>query len=176
MNKLMIVCAVAVLIGGCAGGTRDGAGTGRKAEARIVDSAEKPVARATFAETRDGVRVVVTGQHLPPGTHGVHIHAVGSCRPPAFESAGDHLNPGGKKHGRQNPEGMHAGDLPNLVVGANGEGRMEQVIRSVTLDGGPDSLMRPGGTAIVIHADPDDQKTDPSGGSGARIACGVISS
>ena len=175
MNKLVILGAAAVLVAGCAGGARDGSRAVHKAEARIVDSSQKQVARATFSETRDGVRVVVTGRDLPPGTHGVHIHAVGSCQPPTFESAGEHLNPSGKKHGLQNPEGTHAGDLPNLVVGTNGEGRMEQVTRGLTLDGGPGSLLRPGGTAIIIHANADDQKTDPSGGSGGRIACGVIS-
>jgi Cu-Zn family superoxide dismutase len=175
MNKLVILGAAAALVGGCAGGTRDGARAVHKAEARIVDSSQRQVGRATFSETRDGVRVVVTGRDLPPGTHGVHIHAVGSCQPPAFDSAGAHLNPAGKQHGLQNPEGTHAGDLPNLVVGANGEGRMEQVTTTLTLDGGPSSLLRPGGTAIIIHANADDQKTDPAGGSGGRIACGVIS-
>ncbi len=164
MNKLVIVGA-AVLIGGCAGGTGDGAGPRRTAEARIVDSAQQPVGRATFTETRDGVRVVVTGRQLPPGTHGLHIHAVGSCQPPAFESAGAHLNPTGKKHGQQNPEGAHAGDLPDLVVGGNGEGRVERTSSTLTLDGGPSSLLRPGGTAIVIHAEPTTRRPTPRAGA-----------
>ncbi len=175
MDRLVIVCAAAALIGGCAAGTRDGADIGRKVEARLVDSAQKPVGQATFEQTLNGVRVVVTGRELPPGTHGIHIHEVGRCEAPAFESAGGHLNPTAKKHGIQNPDGMHVGDLPNLVVGPNGEGRMNQLARNATLDDGPNSLLRPGGTAIVIHANADDEKTDPSGGSGARIACGVIS-
>ena len=96
-----------------------------------------------------------------------HIHAVGTCEPPAFASAGGHFNPGNKKHGHKNPEGAHAGDLPNLTVGADGAGRLEATAAGVT-------LKDIAGLALVVHADPDDEKTDPTGNSGARVACGVI--
>src|SRR5947207_3310089 len=92
------------------------------AEAGLKDKDGKDVGRATLIETADGVRIVVTGYRLPPGPHGVHIHAMGSCQPPEFTSAGPHFNPTNKKHGTLNPEGPHAGDLPNLVVAPSGEG------------------------------------------------------
>ena len=104
---------------------------------------------------------------LRPGDHGVHIHAVGKCEPPAFSSAGDHYNPRNKKHGRQNPEGPHAGDLGNLSVGASGAGATVATAAGVAL---ADAV----GLALIVHADPDDEKTDPAGNAGARVACGVI--
>jgi Cu-Zn family superoxide dismutase len=120
------------------------------------------------------LRVVVTGYRLPPGTHGLHFHEVGMCQPPDFASAGGHFNPTGKKHGRLNPGGPHAGDLPNLVVAPSGEAGIDIVTKAVTLAPGPTSLLGGKGTALVVHERADDEKTDPSGDSGARIACGVI--
>ena len=114
----------------------------------------------------------VTG--LPAGVHGIHIHTVGMCQGPNFASAGGHFNPLMKKHGKDNPDGMHAGDLPNFNVGANGKGKATMTAAMVTLGDGMNSLFHPGGTALVIHAGPDDYKTDPAGNSGDRIACGVV--
>ena len=103
------------------------------------------------------------------------MHAVGRCDPPDFVSAGAHFNPTGRKHGRLNPDGAHAGDLPNLVAGASGSGSFDATTQAVTLRSGPTgSLFGEGGTSLVIHAQQDDEKTDPTGNSGARIACGVI--
>jgi Cu-Zn family superoxide dismutase len=99
---------------------------------------------------------------------------VGKCEGPDFKTAGGHFNPAEKKHGKDNPEGQHNGDLLNLVVTADGHGTAKLLDASVTLGDGPTSLFQPGGTAIVIHADQDDYKTDPAGNSGARIACGPI--
>jgi Cu-Zn family superoxide dismutase len=144
------------------------------AEAALKDKEGKDVGRATIIETGDGVRIVMTGYRLPPGTHGVHIHAAGACQAPDFNSAGDHFNPARKKHGSMNAEGPHAGDLPNMVVAASGEGGVDVTVKTVTLGPGPNSLLGPSGTSLVVHADPDDFKTDPSGNSGARIACGAI--
>jgi len=110
---------------------------------------------------------------IPAGTHGVHVHQNGACDAPDFTSAGPHYNPTNRQHGMQNPQGPHAGDLPNLTVGANGEGELETVKEGVSLRGA-NPLLKPGGTALIIHAAADDQRTDPSGNSGARIACGVI--
>jgi superoxide dismutase, Cu-Zn family len=112
--------------------------------------------------------------NLPPGKHGIHIHSAAKCDPPAFTTSGGHLNPAGKKHGLHSPEGAHAGDLPNLEVGKNGKGKGTFTAKGVTLGEGEGSLFGPDGTALVIHADPDDEKTDPGGNSGARIACGPI--
>jgi len=106
---------------------------------------------------------------LTPGAHGMHIHAVGKCTPPDFTSAGAHLNPGNKQHGMENPEGPHEGDLPSLVANEAGGAQT-----SFTVNASFDELFDVDGAAFVIHADPDDMKTDPSGNSGARVLCGVI--
>jgi Cu-Zn family superoxide dismutase len=133
------------------------------------------VGTATLEAVPDGVKIVLQATKLPPGQHGWHIHAVGKCEPPDFTSAGNHFNPQGKKHGRENPEGSHAGDLPDLVVGSDGAAQAEVLVTHVTLDPtGATSLLQGEGTALVIHANPDDQKTDPAGNAGARIACGII--
>ena len=114
-------------------------------------------------------------QTLAQGVHGIHFHEKGKCKGPDFESAGAHLNPGKKQHGFQNPKGFHAGDLPNVTVKDDGTVNADLVTNQVTLEKGqPNSLLKKGGTALVIHAQADDYKTDPSGNSGARIACGAI--
>jgi Cu-Zn family superoxide dismutase len=106
--------------------------------------------------------------------HGIHIHAAGTCAAPGFLSAGGHFNPGGLKHGFLNPEGAHAGDLPNMIVPASGASRYEAADYRITLGSGPNSLFGPNGTSLVIHAGPDDYSTDPAGNSGARVICGQI--
>jgi Cu-Zn family superoxide dismutase len=98
---------------------------------------------------------------------------VGRCEPP-FTTAGGHFNPGGRKHGFSNPDGMHAGDLPNLRVGKDGTAEAELLTAQVTLSPGPTSLLDADGSAIVLHAGPDDYVSDPAGNAGDRIACGVI--
>jgi Cu-Zn family superoxide dismutase len=147
----------------------------RTALAVIRDAQNKQVGVATLREVPGGVRVVVTGAPLPAGTHGLHVHEVGECKGPDFASAGGHFNPDGKKHGTKSPAGSHAGDLPNLVVKADGTGELEQVSPRLSLKpDGPGSLFAGKGTALVIHAGPDDDMTDPAGNSGARIGCGVV--
>ena len=117
------------------------------------------------------LRVAAIG--LPAGVHGIHLHSAGACDGPGFTTAGAHLNPGCKMHGKDNPQGSHLGDLPNLTAAANGKATLTS-----TLAGSPADLMSQlfdaDGTAVVIHAGPDDYKTDPSGNSGGRIACGVF--
>jgi superoxide dismutase, Cu-Zn family len=107
---------------------------------------------------------------LPEGPHAFHIHAVGQCEPP-FQSAGGHFNPDGHQHGMMNPQGTHAGDLPNIHVPASGELTVEYFVKGLALD----DLFGADGTSLVVHADADDYMTDPAGDAGARIACGVIS-
>jgi Cu-Zn family superoxide dismutase len=117
------------------------------------------------------IKATLTG--LPPGDHAFHVHEVGKCDPP-FESAGGHFNPTGKKHGRDNPQGAHAGDLPNIQVMDGRPARIEVVARDISLDGGPGNLFDADGSALIVHAKADDHKSDPAGNAGARIACGVI--
>jgi superoxide dismutase, Cu-Zn family len=137
------------------------------AEAELQDAQGNVVGTATLVEAPGGVRIALRLRGLRPGDHGVHIHAVGKCEPPAFTSAGGHYNPRNKKHGRQNPEGPHAGDLGNLTVNASGAGAMVATATDVALT---DAV----GLALVVHADPDDEKTDPMENAGARVVCGVI--
>jgi Cu-Zn family superoxide dismutase len=144
------------------------------AKAVLVDTQGKKVGEASLSETPQGVKIVLKVENLPPGLHAFHIHEKGVCGTPDFQSAGGHFNPLGKKHGLKNPQGPHAGDLPNLNVGADGRGSLEAVATQVTLKAGKNSLFQPGGTSLVIHAQPDDDMTDPAGNAGARIACGVI--
>lgn len=111
---------------------------------------------------------------LSPGEHGFHIHAVGRCDPPDFESAGDHFAPAGSAHGFDAAGGPHAGDLRNLTAGADSIATVELTTSLVSLRGGDARLLDDDGSALVVHADPDDYASQPSGNSGARIACGVI--
>ena len=170
-SLLLLLLGVAAGVAGCASAA-DRAPL--SAEATLKDKDNKQVGVETLIETPEGVRVAVTGYRLPPGAHGLHIHAVGRCDPPEFTSAGAHFNPGNKQHGKLNPAGPHAGDLPNLVVAASGEGGIDVTTRGFTLTQGATSVLGDKGSAIVVHANPDDDKTDPTGNSGARIACGVI--
>jgi superoxide dismutase, Cu-Zn family len=172
MRRLLRLGAAAVLLCGCASmiPEREPLSAG----ATLKDKDGKDVGVATLIQTAEGLRIALTGYRLPPGSHGLHLHAVGLCQPPDFTSAGDHFNPGGKQHGRLNPAGPHAGDLPNLVVAASGEGGVDITTKAVTLEAGLSSLLGDKGKAIVVHAAADDEKTDPTGNSGGRIACGVI--
>jgi len=130
-------------------------------------------ARAMVWQGEAGLEVRVQAQGLEPGHYGVHLHAVGRCEGPGFESAGPHWNPSGRQHGRLNPQGHHLGDLDNLDVDENGAGRLEFTIAGGSTSG-EGGLLDADGAALVIHAGPDDYRTDPSGNSGARIACGVF--
>ncbi|HET9925816.1 MAG TPA: superoxide dismutase family protein [Methylomirabilota bacterium] len=168
----LLLLGVAAVLAGCASVPTQKAPL--SAEAVLKDKDGKQVGVATLIETPEGVRVALTGYRLPPGGHGLHVHAVGRCDPPDFASAGAHFNPTGKQHGRMNPAGPHAGDLPNLVAAASGEAGLDITTKAFTLSPGSSSLLGDKGTALVVHANPDDDKTDPTGNSGGRIACGVI--
>jgi len=168
----LLLVGVAAMLAGCASAPADRGPL--SAEAVLKDKEGKQVGVATMIQTPEGVRIAVTGYRLPPGNHGLHVHAVGLCEPPEFTSAGAHFNPGAKQHGRLNPAGPHAGDLPNLVVVASGEGGIDVTTKALTLAAGPTSLLGDKGTSLVVHANADDEKTDPTGNSGGRIACGVI--
>lgn len=148
------------------------------ATAEIKDAQGMTVGNATLMSTESGavkISVQLHGFSAAAGEHGVHIHAVGKCEGPAFASAGAHFNPTGAKHGLNNPEGPHAGDLPNLLVNADGSASFEAPTNRISLDSSSaNSIFDADGSALVIHAQPDDLMTDPSGNSGTRIACGVL--
>lgn len=167
MRQVMI--ATAVLLCGLVAGTAEA----RTAKAELKDTAGKKVGEAKLEQTRDGVRIIATFTGLPPGTRAFHIHEVGKCEAP-FETAGKHFNPEGKQHGMENPAGPHAGDLPNIQVPQNGRVKVEALARGVSLEGGTGNLLDADGSALVVHAKADDNKTDPAGNAGDRIACGVI--
>ena len=142
---------------------------------RIMDADGDVIGAAMLTQRKDEVRVFAWTKGLTPGRHGIHIHAVGLCDLAAFATAGGHFNPEMKQHGLHNPEGAHGGDLPNLEVRENGIGILHASNDRISLPEGPkNSLFDDDGSALVIHAAEDDQVTDPTGNSGARIACGVI--
>ncbi len=149
------------------------------ATAALMDAQGKTIGNATLTGTGSvGVRLQVSLSGFTAaaaGEHGIHIHAVGMCEAPAFTTAGGHFNPGGKKHGLNNPEGHHAGDLPNLNLATDGTATFETTVMDISLDAAASNSIFDGdGSALVIHAGPDDMLTDPAGNSGARIACGVL--
>ena len=131
-------------------------------------------ARAVATQVGDSIRVQVEAMGMPRGTYAAHIHTTGSCTAPDFTSAGAHWNPTGQQHGRLNPKGLHKGDLPNLSVGTDGRGSFEFTVPAAWISGGAMPMLDADGAAIVIHAQADDYRSDPSGNAGARIACGVF--
>ena len=136
----------------------------------LVNSAGQSIGTIRAWQTAGGVSFHIAASGLPHGLHGLHVHAVGRCDPPDFASAGPHWNPAGRKHGMNNPAGPHSGDLPNVEVAANGV-----LSATVTVPGASmESLLDADGASLVLHANADDYVTDPSGNSGARIACAVI--
>jgi Cu-Zn family superoxide dismutase len=143
--------------------------------AHLRDASGRAVGTAVLLQEGSEVRILLDVTGLPPGEKGVHLHEVGRCDPPAFESAGGHFNPTKAEHGTQNPRGPHGGDLPNITVDAKGNGHLEVTLKQVTLQKkGSTSLLDGDGSALVVHAERDDLRTDPAGTSGPRIACGVV--
>jgi Cu-Zn family superoxide dismutase len=147
-----------------------------KTAVELKDAQGKSVGSATIWEGNagGGVGIELNLHDLPPGEHALHFHQNAKCEPPDFKSAGPHFNPDGKKHGLENPEGHHAGDMKNFTVDANGKAKVRTGDKDVNLGDDSHSLFSNGGTALVIHAKADDMKSDPAGNAGDRIACGVV--
>ncbi len=140
----------------------------------VQDGQGKSLGTATLSAAANGVKIALNLHDLPAGEHGIHVHQTAKCEGPDFKSAGGHFNPDTKHHGLQNPEGPHAGDIPNFTADVKGKAKTTVVAAGVTLGDDAHSVFTGGGTALVVHAKADDGKTDPSGNSGDRIACGLI--
>jgi len=149
------------------------AAQGPRITAALIDSTGQRRGEVTASEDAEGALLQIHARGLPPGRHGMHLHASPTCTPPAFVTATGHFNPENRQHGRQNPAGPHVGDLPNLMVGRDSVGRLQVRVDGYLLRDTTHTLGAPG-VALVIHALPDDETTDPSGASGPRIACAII--
>jgi len=135
----------------------------------------QPAGTARLLSDGDQLSLAVTVNGMEPGSHGFHLHTTGACRAPDFTSAGGHLNPYNRTHGTQSPGGSHLGDMPNLQVNGSGSASA-RVDVSDTPASALEEIFDADGTAVVVHADADDYRTDPTGNAGSRIACGVLRS
>lgn len=174
----ILIATMMIVLSGC-GGMKEKVPVNAEAtktiETSLINTEGEQIGDAHFTEV-DGILTISLGaEGLKPGIHGIHLHEKAVCTPPDFESAGGHFNPSDKQHGFDNPKGYHLGDLPNLEVGEDGKVAVKVTMHNLTLQPGkPNSLIDGDGSALVIHADADDYKTDPSGNSGERIACAEL--
>lgn len=166
MRPILSLSFAAALLGGCAAVDVPV----QAPPVSLINSDGQAIGTVAPAQTTGGVTLVLRASGLPHGLHGLHVHGAGRCDPPSFDTAGPHWNPADRKHGLQNPQGPHAGDLPNVTVSSNGVLAETVVLAGTSLA----ALADADGSALVIHAGADDYVTDPSGNSGARIACAVL--
>jgi Cu-Zn family superoxide dismutase len=169
----LVVCGITFAQGHAPTGTT-GTRPAPTATANLVDAQGRSVGQAYLQQAPHGILLKLDLKNTTPGIHGLHIHDVGRCERPPFESAGGHFNPTGRQHGFLNPRGPHAGDLPNIEVPPTMQLSLEYFLADVTIEPGPHSLTDNNGSSIVIHGGKDDYATDPAGESGDRLACGPI--
>lgn len=175
MRKQFIVWLVAIGMAACLLSYAFAQHQSHSVTVELKNAQGQSVGTATLTPSGKGVRIKLALTNLSPGQHAIHFHEMAKCEGPAFESAGAHFNPDGKMHGLKNPKGPHAGDMNNFTVNAKGMANATVTDMRVNLGSNNHSLYTNGGTSLVIHEKADDMKTDPSGNSGGRIACGVIS-
>lgn len=183
---MIVISSVVLFMGACGSNNNDDeeAESGNVTEPEegndnvvvtLINQEEDNIGSAVLEESDEGVTISLDATHLPPGTHGFHIHETGSCDAPDFDSAGDHFNPSNTEHGFDSDDGPHAGDLPNIEVAEDGTVQDEVVAEDVTLEKGKDnSLLDDDGAALIIHSDEDDYVSQPAGDAGDKIVCGVI--
>ncbi|MBY6015438.1 superoxide dismutase family protein [Qipengyuania gaetbuli] len=170
-KNLATPALLAFVLGGCS--TLSDLPTDRVGQASLTLANGVPAGTAQLLSNGTTVSIAIAVTGIEPGPHGFHLHTTGKCEAPGFTSAGGHLNPAGRQHGSENPSGKHLGDLPNLVVGANGTATAEFDLLG-TRDQVLADIFDADGTAVMIHAGPDDYRSDPAGDAGSRIACGVL--
>ncbi len=173
MNRSTLVLLSVAVASGCAMNgfeTEDDRMFGERKPAEFVNGDGDPVGSAVLTQTPNGVLVDVELRDLEPGWHGFHVHETGECMPPDFKSAGGHFNPASDEHGLLVEGGPHAGDMPNIFVGADGTARFQAVTMDVSLE----SLSDSDGAALMVHSDADDYRSQPSGDAGSRVACAEL--
>jgi len=176
---MVVVCGLALAVSAGVAGAQTSqtpAKATNEVKVKLTNSQGQPAGVVIFKPVKKGVKMTVKLENISFGEHAVHIHEHAVCDAPDFKAAGGHFNPSGKHHGFENPEGHHNGDTPgNVSVGENHKGEASWVLTDISMDPNlPNSIFANGGTSVVVHEHADDEKTDPSGNSGNRIACGVV--